>query len=256
MTVAGIAMVKDELDILPWTLPRMKEQVDLIVIADNMSTDGTWEWLCTYAMDSNIVVMRDDRVAYLQSQKMTTLGEIAREHYGADWVVPFDADEVWEAEDGRLADVLEASPAIAVGAVLHNHIVTGDDDTQQRDVVERMEWRLRDDGALPKVACRPLPGFVIEMGNHGVRYPRDDVVVDGAGLVIHHYPYRSARQMIRKARNGAEAYRVAGSLVPAGTGAHWRQYGEMTDAQITEVFERWFFFPSPASSEEVVRCVG
>lgn len=251
MSVFGITMVKDEADIIGSTLPRMAAQLDGVIVADNMSSDGTSEILRQIASRfPHVEVVDDEEPAYLQSAKMTALADRAR-NAGATWVVPFDADEVWVWKDGafKLWDLAHAEgPASVIAATLFDHVAT-QVDGESPDPVERMCWRRAEPSGLAKVACRTLPGLVIDMGNHGAHYPGKVVTTADPSFVVHHYPYRSAAQMTGKARNGAAAYAAAGSRLSPETGRHWRDYGALLDAHgpeaIDEVFRTWFYSRDP-----------
>lgn len=246
--VVGISMVKDEADIVGHTLRRMREQVDYLIVADNDSTDGTREIVFHGGYDEpgNLVhfALGDYEPGYFQSQKMTKLAEHAIEH-GATWIVPFDADEVWKCRRGSLREALAAVPQNVdiVTADLYDHVPTaldGDD----RDPTQRIHWRRPSPAPLPKVACRARKGLVIEQGNHGAHYDTPDIPLRLGGLLsIRHFPYRSVEQMIRKARNGAAAY--AATDLPEDVGAHWRGYGRLSDAEIGDVFRKWFWSADP-----------
>lgn len=257
VTVAGISMVKDEMDILPWTLPRMAAQLDFVIVADNLSTDGTPDYLHDVQTEFEICVVEDPEPGYTQSAKMSNLAEMARQ-LGATWAVPFDADEVWASPSGRLADVLkpyDANGWHVVEATLHDHVVTGSDDPGECDPIKRIGWRRVEPLRLPKVALRLMPGAVIEMGNHGAHYPGPHTQTR-ADIEICHYPYRSAPQMARKARNGADAYAAAQGRVPATAGQHWRDYGRLLDAYgekaMVEVFDTWFYVADPVLDDSVI----
>lgn len=254
VSVWGVSMVRDEMDILPYTLPRMAAQLDGIVIADNMSEDGTFEYIQNFAFSHlNIIIRADDDPAYMQSQKMTSLAKIAAEH-DADWVVPFDADEVWVSSQGPLNAVLVGVEEAVVAATLYDHVVSGTDDVFIEDPIKRIGWRRAENLSLPKVACRTLPGLVIEQGNHGARYP-GQTRTTWRDIVVHHYPYRSVAQMARKAHNGAEAYAAAGDRLPATAGQHWRDYGRFLEQDgieaIREIFETWFYADNPMEGDYV-----
>lgn len=250
-------MVRDEQDILPYTLPRMAAQLDHIIISDNLSVDDTPLILEEIASEfGNITILMDKDPAYLQSRKMTRLAEMARED-GADWVVPFDADEVWYTFGSQLKDRFPETTEWSVEfATLYDHVVTSKDDHTIEDPVNRIGWRRTWSAPLPKVAFRPLPGVVVEMGNHGARYPGMVGTLEDSGIIIHHYPYRSIEQMARKARNGADAYAAAGERVPVGAGQHWRDYGRFLDERgieaIEEIFTTWFFSDDPEKDDQLI----
>jgi hypothetical protein len=113
-----------------------------------------------------------------------------------------------------------------------------------------MRWRRAVPAPLPKVAVRAVPGVVIHQGNHGATFPDSPVPpIIKHLLTIHHFPYRSPEQMIRKARNGAAAY--AATDLPEEVGQHWRGYGRMSDEQITEAFHKWYWREDPTVPVEI-----
>lgn len=244
MVTFAVTMVKDEADIIAATVGHMVGQVDHVIVADNGSTDGTRDIL----HDLGVQVVDDPEVAYLQSAKMTRLAHLAG-GAGAEWIVPFDADELWTSPDGRIGDVLAAtgrSEGVAVVA-LWDHVPT-DIDPPGLDPVKAMGWRWKQRAALHKVACRYRPNLVIEQGNHTARYGSGwPTPIEGL-LQIRHFPYRSPQQFVRKARNGAAAY--AASKLPETMGGHWRAYGrilaeEGEQALIDQVYRRWFHRHDP-----------
>lgn len=242
-------MVKDEADIIRETVGHMCNQVDFVYVADNGSTDGTYEILLEMAESpySNLAVTRDDEVAYYQSRKMT---DLARTMVGspvaprASWIVPFDADEIWYAREGTLRECLRQLPVEAhmASAPIFDHVATAQD--PEAPFPENLPYRRREPGALHKVAVAARPGLTIHQGNHGASFEGVDFpfVVEGQ-LQIHHYPYRSVEQFIRKVRNGAAAY--AATSLPPDAGAHWRAYGALTDAELEAHFRTWFWRERP-----------
>jgi glycosyltransferase involved in cell wall biosynthesis len=218
MAVFAIAMVRDEADIVEQTVRHMLGQVHEVIVADNGSTDGTREIL----EQLPIVLLDDPEVGYYQSRKMTALAARAAQQ-GADWIVPFDADECWYSPFGKIADILADLPQAVAAAALYDHVPTAVD--PEGAPLDRIGWRRHTPAELPKVACRAALPVTIEQGNHGAHYPTGQV--DGQ-LVVRHFPYRSAEQFVRKARNGAQAY--AATDLPDDQGKHWRDYGALLDA--------------------------
>jgi glycosyltransferase involved in cell wall biosynthesis len=249
MTVFGISMMRDEADIAATVVDHMLRQVDAVIVADNRSQDGTREILETLQIE----VIDDPEPGYLQSEKMTRLAALAAER-GATWVVPFDADEIWYSPFGRIGDVLEAIPPqwLVAEALLYDHVATGVD-PDELDPVRRIGWRRRAPGGLPKVACRTRPDLTILQGNHGASYEGGPTELPGQ-LVVRHFPYRSAEQFVRKARNGAEAY--AATDLPVTAGAHWRGYGQILkdsgEEALADVFREWFWIAEPEGREDVI----
>jgi hypothetical protein len=244
-------MVRDEADCIAGTLRHMADEVDHLIVADNKSTDGTRDILADLAKSLPLTVLDDPELAYYQSPKMSRLAKRAAKQ-GATWIVPFDADELWVSWAGRIREVLPALPPANVAlAQLTNHYSTAID-PDEADPFRRMKWRYHEPLSLPKVAFRWEPDAVIHQGNHGVTLPSGRSDIDA--LEIRHFPYRSAEQFVRKAVNGAAAYKATD--LPVTEGAHWRAYGEIFDRfgeeGLGDVYRRHFWYLSPTDSDLVL----
>lgn len=250
MITAAVTMVKDEADIIATTIRHMLTQVDCLIVADNMSNDATDTILSDVALDHpELLIVDDHEIAYQQSKKMTRLAHLAHETWGADWIIPFDADEIWYSPFfDRIADHLNetAEQWLVMPADVYDHVATGLDDQTESDPTKRIEYRRVEPLPLPKVACRWRRDLTIEMGNHGARY-HGGATVHETQLVVRHFPYRSVDQLIRKVRNGAAAY--AATDLGEQYGAHWRQWGQILDQSgpeaIDELFHEWYYDPDP-----------
>lgn len=227
--IVGIAMVRDELDIIGRIIAHLLDEgVDHLIVADNMSTDGTREivedW-ARFAPDS-VTLIDDLEKGYYQDRKMTNLAHQAGA-MGASWVIPFDADEWWYSPKGRLKDVIEATDADVLTAATFAHVPQPDDSTSP-DPIRRITHRMADPKGLPKVAFRYHPECRLHMGNHDVELPSKSI--EQGVLEIREFQYRSFEQMKRKVRNGKQAY-DATNLADT-YGAHWRRLGAMTDDEL------------------------
>jgi hypothetical protein len=256
MTTAGITMVRDEADIIEHVIRHMATQVDFLFVADNRSVDGTTDILERLQDELRIPmsIQYDDEVGYEQSRKMTALARWAHAETGCDWVVPFDADEIWYAgPDTTLSRFLDQRRHLhVVEANLFDHVATALDDDTEANPIARLLWRRPYAAPLPKVAARFHDSMTIGMGNHDVSYsftPR----VSPHRFAIRHFPYRSPGQVIRKIRNGAEAY--AATDLPEIYGAHWRGWGRVLDEHgedaIVELFRKWHWRENPGLSHQI-----
>lgn len=229
-TVWGVSMVKNEVDIIEAVVRHMVAQdIDRLLIVDNGSTDGTYELLSTLSEELPITVGRDNEVGYYQSHKMTALASRAR-RAGAEWVVPFDADEFWFAPGKTVGAYLRASEATRVEAAIHNAFPTA-----RNPRLSGLGGELRLDlppHLMRKVATRTSPLLWIGMGNH-------TALRHGVGLSdrlrILHVPWRSQAQLVRKVRQGAAAYAAA---TLQGLGGHWTGQGALSDQALESVWDR------------------
>lgn len=243
--IFAVSMVKDEADVVGGMIRHLfDEGIEGMVVADNGSTDGTREILDKLATEYPLVVLDDPEVGYFQSEKMSALATAAADH-GAEWIVPVDADELWVFNGDRIGKELRECGADIITAELYQYFPTAID-PPRKDPFDSIVWRQPAPAPLPKVAFRYEPGCVIHQGNHGVTRPSGGVVT--GGLRVCHFPYRSAEQFVRKARNGAAAYRATD--LPEDIGAHWRGYGDIIDRfgeeALQDVFREYFWALSPA----------
>jgi hypothetical protein len=249
--VIGVTRVKNEADIIEAVIGRTLTQVDHIIVGDG-STDETTDILKRMP----VTWLADDTPTYEQPQQMNAYAQMARE-MGADWIVPFDGDEVWCADEGTLAERLMSLPdeALIAEAPLFNHVVTGIDDMAIEDPVERIQWRCTEPVPLRKVACRAREDLNIHFGQHGADYHgiRDPLRVTDV-LQVRHFPYRTADQLIRKIRVGGPE--LVKSNLPKSFGAHWRGFYEtlerVGDQGLVDWFKEWAFSADPENDDELV----
>lgn len=225
--IIAVTMMRDEADVAARVVRHLlAEDVDRVLVADNCSTDGTGD----LARDAGADVHLDPELGYWQADKMTRLAQQAAA-FGATWIVPFDADEVWYSLDGRsIRSWLTTCPYDVVNAYGYDHIARLDDPAGHP--FDAIRWRRPDHQPFPKVCFRPHPNMRIHQGNHGVDHPGRRT----AGLAYRHFQYRSLEQLTRKVRQGAQAYEL--TTLPATEGAHWRALAGCTDAELAAAWDR------------------
>jgi hypothetical protein len=123
LKIFGISMVRNEVDVVGLTvLHHLALGLEKIFVLDNGSTDGTDKLLRNLAKEDERVKWSRDEAPFDQAVLTT---ELAREAYrhGADWVLPFDADEFWWTSDKRrFRKVLADSEAGSLGVRLVNFV--------------------------------------------------------------------------------------------------------------------------------------
>ena len=87
--VIGLMPVKDEVDILPITLPILSRFCDHIIIADQMSSDGSRE---VYKQFPKVQVIDNKRIGHSNQVRWELLAA-AREFDGNNLLIALDADE-------------------------------------------------------------------------------------------------------------------------------------------------------------------
>lgn len=249
MSVWAVTMVKDEADVIERTLRHVAAQgVAGIIVSDNMSTDGTTDILRALSAELPLYIEHDEQVGYYQAQKMTRLADRAY-MLGAEWILPFDADEVWQ-HDARvpIATLVAGVKTGWIEVPLTNHYVTGVDPGGHP--FDSMGYRWGEAQPIPKVLVRWEDGCQLHQGNHGVTYPFPQVPSSIEGLEIRHFPYRSEEQFVSKAINGSAAY--AATDLEWGIGQHWREYGAHFDKggrpALAAIFQNHFVYDLPSAA--------
>ena len=96
-------LVRDERDIVEDHLAfHLAAGVDLVIVTDHASSDGTEEVLARYERDGRVPVFREPEGPFRQREWVTRMARLAATEHGADWVVTSDADEFWWPRGGSL----------------------------------------------------------------------------------------------------------------------------------------------------------
>lgn len=207
MKIVGISTVKDE----PWlgdVLDHMRVQgVDSFYISYDGEFPNVHAWLT------------ECHTPFDQGAEMTRLASHAGS-LGADWIIPFDADEYWIGTGGTIRQVLEALPPTIthIYAAMYLHI----DKTR----------RVVDQKPLGKVAMRPADDLIIHWGTHNCN--RQGEAAHGL-LQVRELQYRDwdhYKAKVEKARQLHTQPHMAGSP----HGVHMERLIHLSEEQL---WERW-----------------
>jgi xanthine/CO dehydrogenase XdhC/CoxF family maturation factor len=224
--ITGITLVRDEADILRISLlHHLALGCDDILVVDNGSSDGTRRLLGRLSRRHPIAWTADDG-PYRQAEITT---ELAREatRAGADWIVPFDADEFWWSSAGELRAALAASSAGVLRAPVVNFVQRRRQRRSSALAVAHMTWRAQAAGTpetaqelveageiafvevaySPKHVARAAEDIQISKGNHGV-FGVPGAVEDAPWLLCLHAPLRSHAGLAAKAATAPRVYEV------------------------------------------------
>ncbi len=249
--VWGVTMVRNEADIIGYTLDHMvSEGLSGLVVANNLSTDKTLEEIESFKRRSPIpvVIVEDNDPRHDQSRKMTALASIAGANR-ADWIVPFDADELWVGRTAPLAKILSKQQQTKIICVSGwTHVETGHDD-DSANPFKRMSWRRPEILSFPKVCYRYDPSLTIWHGNDSIVGKNGQylTMVADTDLQIRHFPARGADHFISKMVHGAQALKATD--LPRSVGSQWRACGRIFEkygeSALQAIYFSQMFFIEP-----------
>ena len=228
--IVAISLVKNEIDILPQIINHMQSQgISKFLIADNMSSDGTWEFLQELDKET-FCVIKDEDPAHHQSKKINALMQKASKKIGTDFMVfPFDADEMFYSLDASktLAETLKTMDSSIASATVYDFIPQPSDQ-QTGNPLNDITHKLPYVQALPSVAFKYHESAVIAEGNHSVSYQNG--TINNNVIAVRHYQYRNFEHYVRKLREGAKALEKTG--YDSGIGAHWHAGAAKSDEEL------------------------
>jgi len=180
--IAACTVIKDEVDVIDASVRHILSQgVDHVWVSDCQSTDGTREVLA----EIDEVTVIDTPIPFYwayQGDYIVSAANLAHEA-GADWIIPFDADEWWTGTDGRtIAQALSTCSAPQASAEIWQYL-----DFDHRQMVP-YPWT--------KISFRWRRGVYLWAGNHGVNGV-EGPIVDGL-LRVHELKFRGYDHYIEK----------------------------------------------------------
>ena len=241
MNALAIAMVKNEADLIEAFVRHHLAFVDLMVVIDNASSDGTREILVALQREGLPVLVFDDPIfGYFQSEKMTHVYRKVVPIFQPEIVYLLDADEFLHAPSREALEQAMGQVAPGTMALLpwRTQVPTPgvpvDAAQALADPLAALPGRRRqEEPTYYKAVIRRDPAqddrLVIEQGNHAVHLAGGGVVPTArlGGVALAHLPVRSVDQLSAKVVNGWHAYLVKNRHnVQATAGFQWQQLYE------------------------------
>lgn len=253
MRIVGTLMVRDEVDVVAAMMEHTLAQgVDLLLVTDNASVDGTTEVLQAYAETGRVQLFHDPEHRKQQGERVTQMARRARTEHRADWVINLDADEFVRARDPRLTvrDALEATALSLnaftvdvvnlVGPVGSEATGAGFDRLVWRDVRPAEELARRDLHAhpTPNAIHRGESDVTVQQGNHFTSIRSNGQPDDAVALEVMHLPWRSWEQFERKVVNAGRGYEASPTLRPSPNHHGMRDYRLWKEGRLQESYAR------------------
>lgn len=264
----AVGMAKDEGDIIYHTMIHLAaNNMAGILVADNLSNDDTWEQMNNAKEEiessgsgTQVILVKDNIVAYKQGDKMTNLAAEARKN-GADWVIPFDIDEIWFSPGKTLLEafeILDSRNVDVYKSLYTNHSLT-DQDPIAKSPFHSMQYRW--DLPTNHKSCfrfRSADQFVrISAGNHFVQhngwdigsrvnteiddYGEDRVVFGPLEIQIRHFQWRSLNHFMCKVLNAYESCRALPKNDDLYRGAAWAEHFNVYEKDGKAGLEKMFY---------------
>ncbi len=236
-------LVRDEADIVADNIEfHLAQGVDFVIVTDNGSQDGTADIVSQYERAGMVKLLHQPEQNYAQSTWVTHMALMARERYGADWILNNDADEFWWPRHGDLKSELSGKSQGVFQCLRQNMMYPYDAETSepwhQRMTVTAREPILRPPAQevpgdqlpdplyyyrlMPKVFSSAEGLTEVHMGNHSVSHDGEVTQYDSE-TCIYHFPVRSREHMRSKAVNGGESL-ARNTELPIGIIQHWRSW--------------------------------
>lgn len=245
MKLVMTLMVRDEADIIAEMIQfHLNQGIDLVIVTDNGSVDGTVEILEALSDDGSVDLRHDPVHQKQQGESVTGMARDAYALHGADWVINADADEFWTAADTHvtLRDAFAGintqiqSFTVPVIDMIGEPALkgTGLQRLRYRDL--RTPTQLNAVGLLAHSTHDAVhigsPDVTVAQGNHFVSLQSRGEPDHAHRIEVRHFPWRSWSQYSRKVENAGRAYESQTLLKPSPNHHGMRDYQRLQDGTL------------------------
>jgi glycosyltransferase involved in cell wall biosynthesis len=199
MAIHAISLIKNEADIIEWTLAAAVRWCDHIYVFDNGSTDGTWEKVQVMAKEfTQIVPWKQDPKPFTDGLRAEVFRNFSDRAKPGDWWCILDADEIYIDDP---AEFLAPIPD-CYESVWHQHytyLFTDEDaeeyarDPQEYEKVpapDRLRYYVLSEYSEPRFVRHMRGRRSHPVWHRHPIYPRR--------IKLRHYGYRSPQQITRR----------------------------------------------------------
>jgi hypothetical protein len=211
MKIVTVSTIRNEADIIETFVRYHLQFVDRMIIVNHRSADSSAEILHQLQNEGLPIEIEEDRsVDFQQAFRVTRLMQRAVSDYGADWVIPLDADEFLAAAgDGKARDIIEKLDNDRVVKMSWwTYVPLPSDDPAEPDVLKRVQHCLNAPVPslhkimVPRSVAKTKQGMV-GMGNHEFKRRRFGRMKEFPWritdqLSLAHFPVRSSQQIMTK----------------------------------------------------------
>jgi len=258
--LAMTILVRNEIDIIAQHITHHLPKVDLLIVTDNGSDDGTRKYL-EMVKGKNLIVIDEPGRDYAQNVWVDRMIKLAISH-GAKWVVNSDADEFWMCDFRELINRHGSDHNVL--RIQSRLMVCTDRDSEDPCPLKRISHRLIKPRAHEAKYMQVWAKLIhstkewdrIFLGNHKTFFKpgTTEKIAEIPDAIIRHYTERSWEHYRKKYIAGGEAYARSGK--PKEFGSHWRDRYAVYDAGGIAALRDLYHAQSIVTGPDVVRlCV-
>jgi glycosyltransferase involved in cell wall biosynthesis len=245
MKLIATTRVKNELEIIEAFVRHHAQHFDKLIVLDDGSSDGTYQILHQLqSVYSDLVVLHQPTIGYMQNRHMTLLLRMAVDKFGADWIAPLDADEFIEPAEGLMLTQVLAGRQPAVYSLGWSNFVWSADleKSDQRNPVLRQRFCLptRSDHTKLLVHAEFVSATAeLTLGNHLLvdnGRPLRTQPLDCVRLC--HYPIRSIAQYASKISIGYLQHMATPDRSPGDLFHYTKPFQELVELGLHRISER------------------